>query len=85
VALPRPDGLSPIVKQPCFAAHNTRRYGIPSSAVLAYRGGAMRYSPEFVEGEFSEVIAALLKTIHRGFIAACFDEGVRGSATVPKL
>jgi hypothetical protein len=45
----------------------------------------MRYSPEFVEGEFSEVIAALLKTIHRGFIAACFDEGVRGSATVPKL
>jgi hypothetical protein len=46
---------------------------------------AKAYSPECVEGKFSEVSATLLKMIHRGFIAVCFDEGVRGSATVPKL
>jgi hypothetical protein len=39
-ALPRPDALSPLPLQSLLRAHNSRRYGHLSPAVLADRGGA---------------------------------------------
>jgi hypothetical protein len=54
-ALPRPDALSPHSPYLLWRRIIPDDVSIPSSAVLAYRGGAMRYSPEFVEWAFSEV------------------------------
>jgi hypothetical protein len=45
-ALPRPDALSPLLNNPVFAAHNTRRYGHPSSGAPGPIGvGGCRLSP----------------------------------------
>jgi hypothetical protein len=41
-ALPHPKHLRTSSDPPAVLAHNTRRPGSPSSASLAYRGGAMR-------------------------------------------
>jgi hypothetical protein len=45
-ALPRPDALSPPPSRPLRRAHNTRRYGYPSSTILALSGRGFR-APAF--------------------------------------
>jgi hypothetical protein len=55
---PRPDALCPIGRASVCArtrSRNTLAMVTPPAAVLAYRDGAMRYSPNRVEWVFSEV------------------------------